>query len=123
GEEGPGRMPAVAGQAGCAADPEPLVFVEEVHEDIENQRQCDAHPCPPQRLLRADHVCLAVEYPQVEGKHQQDEDDESDPQNDHEVPQRVYLKGLPTYRMREPGSKPVSAAALWCAWGCCPAGD
>ena len=68
------------------AQPTPVVLVGEVSEEREKHRQRDPHCRPPQGLFDADHMRLAVEHAQVDGKQCQHEQNEPDPYPEHFLP-------------------------------------
>ena len=58
-------------------EPEPVILVPVVDEDGEREPERDPHGRPAERLADPHHVRLAMEHPQVEGEHQQNESDEA----------------------------------------------
>jgi hypothetical protein len=57
-----------------------------IDEEREGEPPGDPDRRPGERLPHADQVGLAVEDPEVQGQHQQDEDDEADPDQEHARP-------------------------------------
>ena len=73
----------VINRIGHEAKSEAVIFVRETDEDRERQ----AHRNPDARLLQclayADDMCRAMKHTEVEGQHQQNERDKSDPDSNH----------------------------------------
>jgi hypothetical protein len=113
GDEFQERRPAVVdapvGKRGAAidgierhAETEPAIFVGEIDDAREGQRQCDPHAGPGQRFTNRDDVRLAMKDSEIEGEQEKDEDKEGNPDDHHGLQAGGSLAGTSLLDWKRP---------------------
>ncbi len=98
GEKIQGRLLAAQLLDQPAAEMDPVVFVDEVHPDVERQGQHHPEHRPGHRLAQGNFPRLAVEHPQVQDEHQENKQQESDPGQVRQESPRRRLSNRLLYR-------------------------